>query len=219
MILLKKWMVTWFCLVELKVKRLFLWQEMGRQDDLWSFFYMMAEFANGHLPWRKMKDKVHNKHVDILHVPIQTLTFTLLFGRHHQVRKLQWDEHRCSYHMLMSSVICYWTHSRQHGISLFYLVTKQNVVNGDISMHLSFNVCVIQPIILIMMKILYRNKLEKWRKVTTISCFWSRFLWALNNFWITSTSWSMKTSQITRWKNKHQFDLNYNSTVVPKYMY
>ena len=31
---------------------------MGRQDDLWSFFYMMAEFAIGHLPWRKIKDKV-----------------------------------------------------------------------------------------------------------------------------------------------------------------
>lgn len=29
----------------------------------------------------------------------------------------------------------------KHGISLFYLVTKQNVVNGDISMHLSFSVC------------------------------------------------------------------------------
>lgn len=35
-------------------------QEMGRQDDLWSFFYMMVEFAVGHLPWRKMKDKVLN---------------------------------------------------------------------------------------------------------------------------------------------------------------
>ena len=35
-----------------------IFQEMGRQDDLWSFFYMMAEFAMGHLPWRKMKDKV-----------------------------------------------------------------------------------------------------------------------------------------------------------------
>jgi len=32
-------------------------KEMGRQDDLWSFFYMMVEFAVGHLPWRKMKDK------------------------------------------------------------------------------------------------------------------------------------------------------------------
>ena len=36
----------------------FICQEMGRQDDLWSFFYMMAEFAIGHLPWRKIKDKV-----------------------------------------------------------------------------------------------------------------------------------------------------------------
>lgn len=35
-----------------------IYQEMGRQDDLWSFFYMMAEFAIGHLPWRKIKDKV-----------------------------------------------------------------------------------------------------------------------------------------------------------------
>ena len=31
---------------------------MGRQDDLWSFFYMIAEFSNGHLPWRKIKEKV-----------------------------------------------------------------------------------------------------------------------------------------------------------------
>ena len=32
-------------------------QEMGRQDDLWSLFYMMVEFVNGSLPWRKIKDK------------------------------------------------------------------------------------------------------------------------------------------------------------------
>lgn len=32
-------------------------QEMGRHDDLWSLFYMLAEFVNGQLPWRKMKDK------------------------------------------------------------------------------------------------------------------------------------------------------------------
>lgn len=30
---------------------------MGRHDDLWSLFYMLAEFVNGQLPWRKMKDK------------------------------------------------------------------------------------------------------------------------------------------------------------------
>ena len=30
---------------------------MGRQDDLWSLFYMLVEFVLGQLPWRKMKDK------------------------------------------------------------------------------------------------------------------------------------------------------------------
>ena len=30
---------------------------MGRHDDLWSLYYMMVEFVNGALPWRKMKDK------------------------------------------------------------------------------------------------------------------------------------------------------------------
>lgn len=30
---------------------------MGRHDDLWSLFYMLVEFVNGQLPWRKIKDK------------------------------------------------------------------------------------------------------------------------------------------------------------------
>lgn len=30
---------------------------MGRQDDLWSLFYMLVEFITGQLPWRKLKDK------------------------------------------------------------------------------------------------------------------------------------------------------------------
>lgn len=30
---------------------------MGRHDDLWSLFYMIAEFLQGQLPWRKIKDK------------------------------------------------------------------------------------------------------------------------------------------------------------------
>lgn len=30
---------------------------MGRHDDLWSLFYMLVEFVNGQLPWRKVKDK------------------------------------------------------------------------------------------------------------------------------------------------------------------
>ena len=32
-------------------------EELGRQDDLWSLFYMLVEFVTGQLPWRKIKDK------------------------------------------------------------------------------------------------------------------------------------------------------------------
>ena len=32
--------------------------------------------------------------------------------------------HWCSYHILTSSVIYYWTDARQHGIYLFYIITK-----------------------------------------------------------------------------------------------
>ena len=32
-------------------------KEMGRHDDLWSLLYMIVEFVNGALPWRKIKDK------------------------------------------------------------------------------------------------------------------------------------------------------------------
>lgn len=36
---------------------MYIFQEMGRHDDLWSLFYMLIEFLAGQLPWRKIKDK------------------------------------------------------------------------------------------------------------------------------------------------------------------
>ena len=33
--------------------------------------------------------------------------------------------HWCSYHILTSSVIYYWTDARQHGIYMFYIINKQ----------------------------------------------------------------------------------------------
>jgi tau tubulin kinase len=33
-------------------------REMGRHDDIWSLFYMLVEFLQGSLPWRRIKDKV-----------------------------------------------------------------------------------------------------------------------------------------------------------------
>lgn len=32
-------------------------RELGRHDDLWSLYYILAEFITGELPWRKIKDK------------------------------------------------------------------------------------------------------------------------------------------------------------------
>jgi tau tubulin kinase len=44
---------------------LVLLQEMGRHDDLWSLFYMLVEFVNGQLPWRKIKDKEQASNIQI----------------------------------------------------------------------------------------------------------------------------------------------------------
>lgn len=34
-------------------------KDLGRRDDLWSLFYVLLEFSNGQLPWRRIKDKDH----------------------------------------------------------------------------------------------------------------------------------------------------------------
>ena len=50
--------------------------------------------------------------------------------RQNVVRKKKWHKRRswvchwCPYHILTSSVIYYWTDARQHGIYLFYIITK-----------------------------------------------------------------------------------------------
>ncbi|CAF0862673.1 unnamed protein product [Rotaria sordida] len=38
-------------------------RELGRHDDLWSFFYMLIEFLIGCLPWSKIKDKESVGHI------------------------------------------------------------------------------------------------------------------------------------------------------------
>lgn len=32
-------------------------RDLGRRDDLWSVFYLLIEFAQGQLPWRRLRDK------------------------------------------------------------------------------------------------------------------------------------------------------------------
>ena len=48
--------------------------------------------------------------------------------------------HWCSYHILASSVIYYWTDARQHGIYLFYIITKQTTTDKALFISKSFNI-------------------------------------------------------------------------------
>jgi len=43
-------------------------RELGRHDDLWSFFYMLIEFLVGSLPWSKIKDKESVGHMKVCSV-------------------------------------------------------------------------------------------------------------------------------------------------------
>ncbi|VDK51682.1 unnamed protein product [Gongylonema pulchrum] len=49
-------------------------KEMGRQDDLWSLFYMLVEFLQGSLPWRKIKASLCFQSVFIQKNRISTLS-------------------------------------------------------------------------------------------------------------------------------------------------
>lgn len=58
-------------------------RDLGRRDDLWSLLYVLIEFANGSLPWRKIKDKDQigemkielNKAELVLDLPSEFLAF------------------------------------------------------------------------------------------------------------------------------------------------
>lgn len=56
-------------------------REMGRHDDLWSLFYMLVEFVNGQLPWRKIKDKeqVNKCHAHLSYLCNRIIWVTFLF--------------------------------------------------------------------------------------------------------------------------------------------
>lgn len=48
--------------------------DLGRHDDLWSVFYMLVELANGHLPWKTLreKDDVHEAKLHCDHKKLVT---------------------------------------------------------------------------------------------------------------------------------------------------
>ena len=114
--------------------------------------------------------------------------------RQNVVRTKKWQTRRgrvchwCPYHILTFSVICYWTVARQHGIYLFYKITKsllyfkifqQNAKVGLCPAFAHFGEDVKRPFDVIFD--LYKMKQFHWLLCVEKNCDWSRKITLLSN--------------------------------------
>ena len=97
--------------------------------------------------------------------------------------------HWCSCHILTSSVICYWTNTRQHGIYLFYTIKN---IQLQLFISKSFSdTCTQKPAFAHFGKhdkkpfdiifCLYKMKQFHWLLYITRNCDWSRKITPLSN--------------------------------------
>ena len=116
----------------------------------------------------------------------QNVVRTLRSGTRGDSRVCHW----CSYHILTSSVICYRTDARQHGIYLFYIITKQTTTDKALLISKSFNITrkpasahfgehEKKPFDVIYC--LYKMKQSHWLLCVAKSCDWSRKITPLSN--------------------------------------
>ena len=126
--------------------------------------------------------------------------------RQNVVRKKEWHTRRsrvchwCSYHFLTSSVIYYWTDARQHGIYLFYIITKSffhfkifqhNAKAGLCPAFAHFGEDEKKPFDVIYY--LYQMKQFHWLPCVTKKCDWSKKITPLSNL-----TWA---SLLVEWKH------------------
>ena len=100
--------------------------------------------------------------------------------------------HWCSYHILTSSVIYYWTDARQHGIYLFYIIKKIFQHNSKAGL---LGLCPLwrtqkKPFYVICC--LYKMKQSHWLLCVSKNCDWSRK--------ITPLSHLTRKSLLVEWK-------------------
>ena len=81
--------------------------------------------------WMKLKNDHRDDHSSVrFHIAVRLFSnrsqITSKCGKNKSVTRGDSRVcHWCCYHILTSSVIYYWTDARQHGIYLFYIITKQ----------------------------------------------------------------------------------------------
>ena len=123
--------------------------------------------------------------------------------RQNVVRTKMWHTRRsrvchwCSYHILTSSVIYYWTDARQHGIYLFYIITK-SFFYFKISQHnAKAGLCPAVDVICDLLKI----KQFHWLLCEAKNYDWSRKITPLSNL--------TPLSPLVEWKFTAKAELNY----------
>ena len=122
--------------------------------------------------------------------------------------------HWCSYHILTSSVIYYWTDARQHGIYLFYIITKSlfyfkifqhNAKTGLLRPRLNLpRLC---PLWRRRKKAIWRDLLSIqneaiswWLLCVAKNCDWSRKIMPLSNL--------TRASLLVKWKLTAKAEMN-----------
>ena len=117
--------------------------------------------------------------------------------------------HWCSYHILTPYVIYYWTDARQHGIYLFYIITKQITTHKafvyfKIFQHnVKAGLCPLwrrqkKPFDVIYD--LYKMKKFHWLLCASKNCDWSRKITPLSNL--------TRASLLVKWKLTVKAELN-----------
>ena len=110
--------------------------------------------------------------------------------RQNVVRTKKWHTRRsrvchwCSYHILMSSVICYWTDARQRGIYLFYIIKKLKYME-KMPFFFKFRHFERYENSTDMIKCLYKMKQTDWLLCLAKNCDWFKFkIKKIQKFWI-----------------------------------
>ena len=119
--------------------------------------------------------------------------------------------HWCSYHILTSSVIYYWIDARQHGIYLFYIITKQTTADKAF-ISKSFNVmqklafASPLPTLANTQKAIWCNLLSIPNEAISLVAMHSKELWLAKK--ITPLSNLTRASLLVEWKLTAKAELN-----------
>ena len=131
--------------------------------------------------------------------------------RQNVVRTKKWHTRRsrvchwCSYHILTSSVIYYWTDARQHGIYLFYIIIKKQTTTDHDKAFFIYKaglcpLCALEKKPFDVICCLYKMQQSHWLLCVAKTCDWPWKITPLSNL--------TQKSLLVKWKLTAKAELN-----------